>query len=183
VADVIDIRPTALDGVLDLRPETFTDDRGFFVATYEADQLGSAGIDVPFVLEAQSRSRRGTIRGLHYRDPPQSRLVRVARGAILDVVVDIRQGSPTFARHLATQLDDVDHHGLFIPPGFAHGFCVLSPLADVVYGMSEPYDRKAERGIAWDDPDLGIPWPVSTPILSDRDRRNPRLSEIFETLS
>lgn len=147
--------------------------------TFREDELMAAEIGDRFVQENHSRSAHGSLRGLHFQAPPgQAKLVRVARGSIHDVVVDIRRASPTFGHHLAVTLDDTAHRQLYIPPGFAHGFCVVSEEADVVYRLSRYYDPALERGIAWDDPALGIEWPVAAPTLSERDRSNPALAEL-----
>jgi dTDP-4-dehydrorhamnose 3,5-epimerase len=170
---------TRLAGLVLLEPEVHVDDRGFFIETYQRRDYAAIGIDVDFVQSNHSRSARGTIRGLHYQSTPgQPKLVRVARGAIFDVVVDIRRESHTFGRHEAFELDDRLHRQLFVPIGFAHGFCTLSDLADVVYSVGSYYDLAAERGLAWDDPELGIAWPVPEPIVSPRDRANPFLSDL-----
>lgn len=175
--------PTDLDGVLLLEPTPAGDERGFFLETYRRDRYAELGITDDFVQDNHSRSVRGTLRGLHFQQlPGQAKLVRVARGRVYDVVVDIRRASPTFGRFHAVELDDVHHRQLYVPVGFAHAFCVLSDVADFVYKVGSYYDPSAERGIAWDDPEIGIPWPVADPILSDRDRRNPRLSEIRDEL-
>lgn len=171
--------PTRLEGLVLLAPSVHADARGFFVETYAAGAWRAAGVDAEFVQDNHSRSGRGTLRGLHYqRSPGQAKLVRAARGRIWDVTVDIRPGSPTFGEWEAFELDDEAHHQLYVPVGFAHGFCVLSDVADVAYKVSAPYDATEERGIAWDDRDIGIGWPVEEPILSDRDRGNPRLDAI-----
>ena len=170
---------TRLDGLVLLEPAVHADDRGFFLETYGRDAYRAAGVDIEFVQDNHSRSARGTLRGLHYqRRPGQAKLVRAARGRIWDVAVDIRPDSPTFGDWEAVELDDVEHRQLFVPVGFAHGFSVLSDVADVTYKVSSPYDAAEERGIAWDDPALGIPWPVPEPRLSQRDRGHPRLAEL-----
>lgn len=175
--------PTRLDGLTLLQPQIHGDVRGFFVETFLRDEYRALGIDLEFVQDNHSRSARGTLRGLHFqRSPGQAKLVRAARGSIFDVVVDIRPGSATFGRYEAFELDDVDHRQLFVPIGFAHGFCVLSDEADVTYKVSSPYDAAEERGIAWDDPAIGIEWPVDAPILSERDRRNPTLADAVREL-
>lgn len=174
---------TQLDGLVLLEPAVHGDARGFFVETFSREGYAGVGVDVEFVQDNQSRSGHGALRGLHYqRRPGQAKLVRVARGSIFDVVVDIRPGSATFGRFETFELDDVRHLQLFVPVGFAHGFCVLSELADVAYKVSAPYDPAEERGLAWDDPSLGIPWPVREPVLSERDSTNPTLAEAASEL-
>lgn len=171
--------PTTLAGLVLLEPEVHGDERGFFVETYRQDRYRAVGIEAVFVQDNHSRSRRGTLRGLHFQaDPGQAKLVRCARGAIRDVVVDIRRSSRTFGRHEAFDLDDRAHCQLFVPIGFAHGFVVLSDEADVTYKVSSPYDPSTEAGIAWDDPALGIDWGVTDPIVSERDRSNPALADL-----
>ncbi len=170
--------PTTLPGLVLLEPDVHGDARGFFVETYRQDRYRALGIDAVFVQDNHSRSRRGTLRGLHFQaDPGQAKLIRCARGAIRDVVVDIRRSSPTFGRHETFELDDRAHRQLFVPIGFAHGFVVRSDEADVTYKVSSPYEASTEAGIAWDDPALGIDWGVADPIVSPRDRANPRLAE------
>jgi dTDP-4-dehydrorhamnose 3,5-epimerase len=174
---------TRLGGLKLAYPTVHHDGRGFFLETFREDEWAESGISGPFVQDNQSRSARGTLRGLHFQvSPGQSKLVRVARGSIYDVVVDLRPDSPTFGQYEAFTLDDLDHGQLFVPPGFAHGFQVLSPTADVVYRVGSYYDPTAERGLAWNDPDLAIPWPNLRPRLSARDRTNPGLSELFATV-
>ena len=176
--------PTRLDGPILLQPRVHDDDRGFFVETFIHDEYRDAGIDVDFVQDNHSRSGRATLRGLHFqRSPGQAKLVRVARGSIYDVIVDIRSGSPTVGQYEAFELDDVHHRQLFVPIGFAHGFCVVSDEADVTYKVSTVYDAAEERGIAWDDPVIGIEWPVEAPILSKRDRSNPTLADALRELA
>ena len=175
--------PTRLSGPVLLQPRVHADARGFFVETFLRDDYRAAGVDVDFVQDNHSRSGRNSLRGLHFqRSPGQAKLVRAARGSIWDVVVDIRPGSPTIGQYEAFELDDVKHLQLFVPVGFAHGFCVLSEEADVTYKVSALYDAAEERGIAWDDPVIGIQWPVDAPLLSDRDRANPSLAEVLGDL-
>ncbi len=170
---------TRLEGVRILVPDVHADARGFFLETHRDSDLAAAGIKERFVQENHSRSAKGTLRGLHFQAPPgQAKLVRVARGAIYDVVVDIRRRSATFGQHVAVTLDDVEHRQLYVPSGFAHGFQVLAEEADVVYRVSRYYEPDLERGVAWDDPALAIEWPGETPTLSDRDRRNPALADL-----
>ncbi len=175
--------PTVLSGVRLLEPEVVADPRGFFVETFSRRRYLEAGIPDDFVQDNQSRSVGRTVRGLHYqRSPGQAKLVRTARGRIWDVVVDLRRSSSTFGQHEAFELDDVSHRQLYVPIGFAHGFCALSDMADVTYRVSSYYDVAAEGGIAWDDPELAIPWPLERPVLSARDRDLPRLAEVLATL-
>jgi dTDP-4-dehydrorhamnose 3,5-epimerase len=171
--------PTELPGLVRIAPKVHGDDRGFFVETFRLDQVADLGIREEFVQDNHARSAQGTLRGLHFQTGVgQGKLVRAARGAIRDVVVDIRRGSPTFGRHEVVELDDVEHHQLYVPVGFAHGYVVTSDTADVCYKTTSYYDPATERGIAWDDPALGIDWSVTDPILSPRDRGLPRLSSI-----
>jgi dTDP-4-dehydrorhamnose 3,5-epimerase len=180
---VIRVVPSRLAGLVLLEPEVHGDARGFLVETYRRDALAEIGIDAEFAQDNHSRSGRGTLRGLHFQvGDGQAKLIRVARGSVLDVVVDVRRSSPTFGQHEAVELDDVLHRQLYVPVGFAHGFAVLSEVADVCYRLDAYYDPGAERGIAWDDPDLGIAWPEGEPTLSPRDRANPRLREIADQL-
>ena len=170
--------PTALPGVLIIEPQVFADRRGFFLESYNLARYAEHGIDVAFVQDNHSRSTRGTLRGLHYQAPPgQAKLVRVTAGEVFDVAVDIRWGSPTYGHWVGVTLSAENHRQLYIPTGFAHGFCVVSESADFLYKVTSYYDPTAERGVAWDDPALGIEWPVEDPILSDRDRQHPRLAD------
>ncbi|MEI2783227.1 MAG: dTDP-4-dehydrorhamnose 3,5-epimerase [Candidatus Competibacter sp.] len=169
---------TELPGVLLLEPKVFGDARGFFMETWQAARYREAGMPERFVQDNHSRSRRGVLRGLHYQMvQPQGKLVWVTRGAVFDVAVDIRRGSPTFGRWFGCVLDDVDHRQLYIAPGFAHGFCVLSEEADFFYKCTDYYHPPSECGIAWDDPAIGIEWPLREVSLSAKDRENPRLAE------
>ncbi len=174
---------TSIAGLVLIEPEAHGDERGFLVETYRAEAWRDLGVDASFVQDNQSRSRRGTLRGLHFQTRPgQAKLVRCARGAIFDVAVDLRRGSPTFGRWEGYELSDRDHRQLYVPVGFAHGFCVLSDEADVAYKLSSYFDPATEAGIAWDDPDVGVEWPLAEPLLSDRDRAAPRLAEIAASL-
>ncbi len=171
-------RETRLAGLALLQPESFADERGFFLESYSSRDLEQLGITTEFVQDNHSRSVRDTVRGLHFQTGPgQAKLVRAARGRVWDVAVDIRADSPTFGEWEAFELDDVEHWQLYLPVGFAHGFCALSDVADVSYKVSAYYDPATERGIAWDDPGIGISWPTMEPKLSDRDRRNLPLTE------
>lgn len=174
---------TTLAGPILLEPTVLRDERGFFVESYRQERYVETGIGAEFVQDNHSRSMHATLRGLHYQlRPGQAKLVRVARGAIWDVVVDLRRSSSTFGRYEPFELDDVRHRQLFIPAGFAHGFCVVSELADVVYKVDSYYDPATERGIAWDDPQIGIQWPFDAPLVSERDRRNPPLAAAVDEL-
>lgn len=169
---------TQLDGPRLLAPSVHGDDRGFFVETFRAETLAELGVTTTFVQDNHSRSRRGIVRGMHFQ-PGQAKLVRCARGAILDIVVDIRAGSPQFGRWEGVVLDDERHHQLLCPDGFAHGFCVLSEVADVTYKVSAYWDPARESGFAYDDPAVGIEWPADVELLaSARDRAAPALAEI-----
>jgi dTDP-4-dehydrorhamnose 3,5-epimerase len=174
---------TRLDGLLLLEPDVHGDPRGFFLESYRANVWAQHGIVEEFVQDNHSRSGRGVLRGMHFSvGAGQAKLVRCARGRILDVVVDLRRASPTYGEWESVELDDVSARQLYIPVGFAHGFCVLSEEADVSYQLSSLYDPATEAGIAWDDPEVGVEWPVSEPLLSERDRGAPRLAEIAAEL-
>ncbi len=172
-----------LSGPILLAPAVHGDERGFFVETFRQSGLAELGIGHDFVQDNHSRSRRGIVRGMHYQ-PGQAKLVRCARGSILDILVDIRRGSPDFGRWEGYPLDDVSHHQLYVPDGFAHGFCVLSELADVTYKVSTYYDPAIESGFAFDDPDVGIEWPddIGELLVSQRDREAPSLAERADSL-
>jgi dTDP-4-dehydrorhamnose 3,5-epimerase len=174
---------TRLPGVAVLAPRMHGDSRGWFQETYRENVLAQFGITDRFVQDNHSRSARGVLRGMHFQvTEPQAKLVRCARGRILDVVVDIRRGSPTFGEWEAWELDDERGLQLYCPVGFAHGFVVLSDVADVVYRCSAYYDAEGDSAIAWDDPDLSIHWPAIEVSVSDRDRAAPRLSEVAASL-
>jgi len=176
---MIDVIPLALPDVKRIEPRVFRDDRGFFQMTYHETEYRDAGIDARFVQDNWSRSGRGVLRGLHYQlHHAQAKLVAVLRGSVYDLVVDIRRGSPTFGQWAGALLSEENHHQLFIPAGFAHGFCVLSDEADFVYKCSAFYRPDDEHGIRWDDPGLGIDWPGGDFIVSDKDRELPLLSEV-----
>jgi dTDP-4-dehydrorhamnose 3,5-epimerase len=174
---------TQLEGLVLIEPTVHPDDRGFFFETYRRNEYGRLGVDVEFVQDNHSRSIRDTIRALHFQlSPGQAKLIRAARGSVYDVAVDLRSGSPTFGQYEAFELSEANARQVFVPVGFAHGFCVTSETADVTYKVSSYYDPATERGIAFDDPEIGIPWPAGEPLVSDRDRKNPRLTEIAEEL-
>lgn len=173
------IHTTKLDGVLVLEPTVHQDARGFFLESYSARTLAQHGIDTVFVQDNHSRSVKATLRGLHYQaNQGQVKLVRVISGTIFDVAVDIRWGSPTFGQWVGQTLSAENFRQMYVPVGFAHGFCVLSETADVAYKCSSYYAPADERGLAWDDATLAIEWPVQDPILSERDRHHPALHEI-----
>jgi dTDP-4-dehydrorhamnose 3,5-epimerase len=170
-------------GLLAIVPSKHQDARGYLSETYSRRRFGDLGVDIDFVQDNHTFSvAKGTIRGLHFQIPPheQGKLVRVLRGAILDVVVDIRHGSPAFGQPIAVELSAENWRQLYVPPGFAHGFCTLTPEAEVLYRMTRYYAPEADKGLAFDDPDLGIEWPVelSAAILSDKDRKHPRLRDL-----
>lgn len=170
------VTETALPGVLVVEPDVHRDARGFFVETYHAGKLDPFGIRSRPAQVNQSRSAQRTLRGLHWQwRRPQAKLVRALRGEIFDVAVDVRRGSPTFGRWIGVVLSDENFRQTYVPEGFAHGFCVLSEWADVEYLCSDLYDPSGEAGLRWDDPAVGIVWPVADPLLSDRDRRHPGL--------
>jgi len=178
--------PTSLPGVIVIEPHVHRDGRGFFLETYHAAKFAEGGIRATFAQDNHSRSARGTIRGLHaQRQHQQGKLVRVIEGEVYDVAVDIRRGSPSFGRWAGTWLSSADFRQLFIPPGFAHGFCVVSEAAQVEYKCTDVYDPASEFSVRWDDPALGIDWPldrIGTPILSERDRAARPLAELMDTL-
>jgi dTDP-4-dehydrorhamnose 3,5-epimerase len=175
--------PTVLPEVILVEPDVHRDDRGFFLETYHADKYRAGGVAGPFLQDNHSRSVRGTLRGLHAQlRRPQGKLVRAVEGEMLDVAVDIRRRSPTFGRWVAVRLSGENFHQLYVPPGFAHGFCVLSPVVHVEYKCTELYDRQDEIAIAWNDPDIGIEWPIADPQLSGKDQRAPRLKELMDVL-
>ena len=178
------VLPGTLPDVVVLEPEPVRDERGFFVRTLDADALREAGIDpTAFVQENQSRSGRHVLRGLHLRAAPgEAKLVRCARGQVLDVVVDLRPWSAAFGRWESFLLDDEDHRHLYVPRGFGHGFQVLSDVADICYHHDARYDPAAEAAVAWDDPDIGVPWPHPPAGLSARDRAAPRLADLLPRL-
>lgn len=173
------VEQTGIDGVLHIVPKRFGDARGFFVETYQASRYAEIGIDAAFVQDNASRSSRGVLRGLHLQNPAgQGKLVSVLEGEVYDVAVDVRVGSPTFGRHVGMRLDATRLNQLYIPPGFAHGFQVLSEHALFTYKCTAPYAPEHELGVRYDDPALAIAWPFADVILSDRDRAHPRLAEI-----
>jgi dTDP-4-dehydrorhamnose 3,5-epimerase len=179
----VEFRKTELPDVVLVVPDVHRDARGFFLETYHARKYREGGIDARFVQDNQSRSRRGTLRGLHAQvRSPQGKLVRVVRGEIWDVAVDIRPHSPSFGRFAGATLSEENAHQLWIPPGFGHGFCVLSEEADVEYKCTALYDPADEIAIRFDDPAIGIPWPIRDPVISPRDLAARPLAECVERL-
>jgi dTDP-4-dehydrorhamnose 3,5-epimerase len=167
----VNVVPTELAGVVIIEPRVFSDARGFFFESYHAARYAEAGIPTTFVQDNHSSSVKGTIRGLHYQlRHPQAKLVRVIRGAVLDVAVDIRRGSPTFGRWVGVELSAENKRQLYIPAGFGHGFCATSDVAEVEYKCSDVYVADDQHGVLWNDATIGIRWPVREPILSDGDR-------------
>jgi dTDP-4-dehydrorhamnose 3,5-epimerase len=173
---------TRLEGPILLEPEVHGDARGFFLETARANTLAELGVADSFVQDNHSRSAHGVLRGMHFQ-PGMAKLVRCARGRIFDVVVDIRPGSPAFGRWEEFELDDEKHHQLYCPDGFAHGFCVLSDVADVIYRCSAYYDPEREAGFRFDDPAVGIEWPAMEVVTSERDSRAPLLRDLLDRLA
>lgn len=170
---------TALPGALIIEPQVFGDARGFFYESYNKGKWLETGIKADFIQTNVSRSARGVLRGLHYQWPnPQGKLVSVLEGEVYDVAVDIRRGSPTFGQSLGVMLTADNHRHFWVPEGFAHGFCVLSEFATFTYQCTALYDAKADAGIRWNDADLGIDWPLSEPLLSDKDGKTPLLKDV-----
>ncbi|NNB94071.1 dTDP-4-dehydrorhamnose 3,5-epimerase [Corallococcus exiguus] len=172
------VTPLAIPDVLLIEPKVFGDDRGFFLESFHAKRYADVGVVGPFVQDNLSRSVKGTLRGLHFQEPnAQGKLVQCLAGAVWDVAVDIRKGSPTFGRWVAAELTGENKHQLWVPAGLAHGFCVVSDSADFFYKCTALYSPESEQSVAWDDPDLAIPWPVKEPLLSAKDQRAPRLKD------
>ena len=176
------ITQTQLPGVSLIQPEIHGDARGFFTETYQSQRYREGGIDATFVQDNLSRSERGVLRGLHFQvEKPQGKLVSCPRGSVFDVAVDVDPSSSTFKQYVAVELNEENHLQMWIPPGYAHGFCVLSELADFHYKCTEFYQPSLERGVFWNDPDIGIRWPVTSPTLSAKDGALPRLAELSHT--
>ena len=170
---------TPLKGLLLIEPRMFGDERGYFFESYQKERYAEAGITRDFVQDNTSRSARNVLRGLHFQvQYPQGKLVCVTRGSVFDVAVDARPGSQTFGHWYGVVLDDVEHRQLYVPPGFAHGFCVLSDTADFMYKCTDYYDPGDEGGVLWNDPDIGVDWPVRDPIINARDMNFPRLKDL-----
>lgn len=173
----LNVIKTDLPGVLILEPQVFKDDRGFFLETYNLERFRAAGIPDAFVQDNHSRSKKNVLRGLHYQLPKaQGKLVRCSRGAIFDVAVDVRRGSPHFGKWTGAELSETNYRMLWVPPGFAHGFCAVTDDCDVLYKCTAVYDGAGDRSILWNDPDIGIRWPVAAPLLSPKDAAAPRLA-------
>jgi len=177
------VTETRLPGVLLIEPDVHRDGRGFFVETYHIDRYRECGIAAPFVQDNHSRSIQGTLRGLHLQlQRPQGKLLRVIEGEVFDVAVDVRRGSPAFGRWVSVNLSADNFRQVYVPPGFAHGFYVISPIAQVEYKCTDVYDPASEIGIAWNDPAIGIEWPARDPLLSPRDRAHPTLAAVTDRL-
>jgi dTDP-4-dehydrorhamnose 3,5-epimerase len=173
------ISTTPLEGLLVIEPRCFQDERGFFLETYQGTRYREAGILDDFVQDNQSRSAEGVLRGMHFQvHRPQAQLVTVMRGRIFDVGVDLRPGSATFGQWYGVELSDTGPRQIYMSPGFGHGFCVLSQWADLNYKVSRNYDAHDEGGLLWNDPDVGIRWPLATPSVSARDAAYPRLKDL-----
>ncbi|MGK5091970.1 dTDP-4-dehydrorhamnose 3,5-epimerase [Deltaproteobacteria bacterium TL4] len=172
---------TPLAGAYLIEPLIHKDHRGFFLETYKAEIFQKHGIEIEFVQDNHARSEEtGVLRGLHFQWPPhaQTKLIRVTHGAIFDVIVDLRKGSSTFAKSFSLELNEQNFMMLFVPAGFAHGYCTLAPGTEVMYKVDDYYAPECENGLIWNDPDIGIQWPVSNPILSEKDQHLPRLREL-----
>jgi dTDP-4-dehydrorhamnose 3,5-epimerase len=177
----LEVWKTLIEGVFLIEPKVFGDTRGFFFESYTKKKYGLTGIDVDFVQDNHSKSSQGVLRGLHYQiSKPQDKLVRVTQGMVFDVAVDIRKNSPTFGHWVGFILSEQNMLQLFVPKGFAHGFCVLSEKAEFLYKCSDYYFPEDEGGIIWDDPDLNVNWPIKDPRLSEKDKKYPRLKDIFD---
>jgi dTDP-4-dehydrorhamnose 3,5-epimerase len=175
----MNIVETRLPGVLVIEPQVHRDARGFFLETYQEQRYQEAGIAGQFVQDNRSHSTKGVLRGLHYQlHHPQGKLISVLYGEVFDVAVDIRVGSPTFAQSVGVHLNADQFKQLYIPPGFAHGFCILSSEVEFIYKCTDYYNGDDERGLQWNDPDVAIKWPINDPILSDKDIHNPSLQEL-----
>lgn len=182
----MEVRQTGIPGLLVVKPRVFGDHRGFFLETYSRRAFAAAGLDYDFVQDNHARSgQRGVLRGLHFQCPPaaQAKLVWVTRGAVHDVVVDLRRGSPTYGRWYGLELSEDNFLRLMIPRGFAHGYVTLTETTEFLYKVDAPYAPATEAGIRWDDPDLAIDWPVSDPVLSDKDRVLPPFAQVESPFS
>lgn len=175
----MNVSETLLPGVLGLSGDVFSDDRGWVTEVFRHERYAGLGLPPAFVQANHARSVRGVVRGLHWQDPrPQGKLIAVLHGAILDVVLDVRAGSPTFGRHIAVELSAGSGDQLWVPAGLAHGFCALTDTTDVLYLCTDIYQPDGQRGVIWNDPALGIEWPVASPVLSAKDAALPRLADL-----
>ena len=177
------ITPARIPDVLIIEPDVFGDNRGFFMETWHAQKYAEQGLDVNFVQDNHSRSTKGVLRGLHYQlEQPQGKLVRVVTGRVFDVAVDVRRGSPTFGQWVGIELSGENHRQIYVPPGFAHGFCVLSDSVDFLYKCTDYYAPQHEQGILWCDPDIGIEWPGDNFRISEKDAGNALLKDMQDRL-
>jgi len=175
----MNVTETQLAGVLIIEPKVFGDARGFFKETFQAERYREAGIEYTFVQDNYSRSQKGVLRGLHFQiTKPQGKLVSCPKGAVFDVAVDIDPESTTYGQYVGVELTEENHKQLWVPPGYAHGFCVLSETADFEYKCTDYYDPSDEGGVIWNDPDVAIDWPIDQPLLSDKDSKLPTLKEL-----
>jgi dTDP-4-dehydrorhamnose 3,5-epimerase len=177
----VNVIPTAIEGVLIIEPRVFGDERGFFMETWNAGGFAAAGLDLTFVQDNHSRSQKGVLRGLHFQNPgPQGKLVRVANGAVFDVAVDLRASSPTFGQWVGVELSAANKRMFWVPEGFAHGFLTLEPDTDFLYKCTAPYAPQSEFTLAWDDPAVGIDWPLAglDPVISEKDTRGLALEQV-----
>lgn len=176
----MNILKTVLSGLLIIDPKVFEDERGYFFESYNTDLFRSCGIDADFAQDNESRSAKGVLRGLHFQEPPfeQGKLIRVARGTVIDVSVDIRKDSPTYGKWAAFELSELNKRMLWIPPGFAHGFVSLEDDTIFIYKCTNVYDRDSENSIRWNDPELNIDWGIENPIISDKDSKAPLFMEL-----
>jgi dTDP-4-dehydrorhamnose 3,5-epimerase len=175
---------TEIPGVIVVEPQIHRDDRGFFLESYHEPRYREAGIQARFVQDNHSRSTLGTLRGLHGQSPnPQGKLVRVTAGEVFDVVVDVRRGSPAYGKYLATELSAANFHQIYLPPGVLHGFLVTSEIAEFEYKCTDIFHPESDFSVAWNDPDIGIAWPIEDPILSEKDRSAPRLRDVTDRLT
>ncbi len=175
---------TDIPGVIVIEPQIHRDDRGFFLESYHEPRYREAGIQARFVQDNHSQSTRGTVRGLHGQSPhPQGKLVRVTAGEVFDVVVDVRRGSPAYGKYLATELSAANFRQIYLPPGVLHGFLVTSEIAEFEYKCTDIFHPESDFSVAWNDPDIGIAWPIEDPILSEKDRSAPRLRDVTDRLT
>jgi dTDP-4-dehydrorhamnose 3,5-epimerase len=176
------IEPTHLDGLLIVKPDVFGDERGFFMEVYRADSFSTIGLPASFIQDNHSRSAKGVLRGMHFQwDPPQGKLVRVTTGRAFLCMVDIRKSSPTLGKYFSREVDAEDRIEIWVPPGFANGFCTLTDKTEIQYKCTSIYNNKSEGSILWNDPELGIPWPLKEPLLSEKDKKGMTLQQWLTT--